>query len=398
MAQSTLSTVSGIMREVLLPMIRDQLYNEVPWLKFLERNTDKVQKVGRDFQVKLGLRIARNQSIGVSTGALPPVGSNAYDQFTITLIRMYGRVGFDGPTLNTTVNKSALASIMDEEMDGLLTSFRIDMNRMIQGDGSGAMCTILTADATADTFEVDDARYLEAGMALDSFADTAGTDQGLDGDVIEDVDKVNNVVILTANGTFDQYDLVFRADNLGLEATGLGAIVDDGSVVDEFQGQDRTATSRFNANLIDADGGTFSEQMIDEVIALCRRISGEDIDFIGSSEVETIWWKKLLQSERRQVNTTELRGGVKALSYVTGAREIAWFTDPYFPVGLIYLLVLKHLTFYEATSGPEWMQRDGAILNRVPDNDAYEAALYHYWNLGADRCNCLGRIENFIEP
>jgi hypothetical protein len=35
----------------------------------------------------------------------------------------------------------------------------------------------------------------------------------------------------------------------------------------------------------------------------------------------------------------------------------------------------------------DWMQEDGAILNRIPSRDAYEAILFRYMNLVSDQPN-----------
>jgi hypothetical protein len=45
----------------------------------------------------------------------------------------------------------------------------------------------------------------------------------------------------------------------------------------------------------------------------------------------------------------------------------------------------------------DWMEKDGAVLNRVANGDAYEATLFHYGNLGTIARNANGLLDDILE-
>ena len=50
----------------------------------------------------------------------------------------------------------------------------------------------------------------------------------------------------------------------------------------------------------------------------------------------------------------------------------------------VYFIDLEHLELMQM-GGWNWMDKDGAVLNRVASSDAYEAVLYWYADLVSDR-------------
>lgn len=397
----TITGVSSILREILLPKVRSQLNNSVLFLQMFQRETKTIRQVGRDLKALMSFRTRHNQSIGnrASGSQLPAHGRAYYDQLEVQLGRVYGQISFDRIILSRPLkgNASVVADILDEEMNSLVRTFRVDMSRQVQLDGSGAMCRITSAGATGDSFVVDDARYLEPGMKIDSYAAKTGGSANIDSATISDVDHMTNTVTLEASATWVQNDYVFREDNRGLEANGLLAIVDDGTVVSTIQGVDRTSTSLMNAVLIDAQTDPLSEDLIQYGCDWADRISGEMIDFIGSDHDSRRYWSTLKAVERRQVNTFKLKGGFTGLGFYAGGREVPWFTDRHFWPGYIYGLKKMHFCFFEA-GPPKWFDEDGAVLNRIPDYDEMEATMCHYWQLGFDRVNGCFRISNFTNP
>lgn len=96
---------------------------------------------------------------------------------------------------------------------------------------------------------------------------------------------------------------------------------------------------------------------------------------------------ELCQADRRYVNTMELDGGWTAIDY----NGVPFTIDNDAIDGEIYFLTLKELSIYRM-SDYEWLQRDGAILCRVVNKDAYDAIIYRYAELGCKRRNNQGVI------
>jgi hypothetical protein len=76
----------------------------------------------------------------------------------------------------------------------------------------------------------------------------------------------------------------------------------------------------------------------------------------------------------------DVDGGFKGLEY----SGIPWVADVDCMPHTVYFIDLEHLEIMQM-SGWNWMDRDGAVLSRVTDADAYEAVLYWYADLATDR-------------
>lgn len=398
---ATITTLQKVLREVLLDRVREQLNNQVLFLNVFQRDTETIRRVGRDLQALMAIRTKHNQSIGNrgAGGALPAHGHASYDQITVTLGRVYGQIGFDRAILINPLKGSAsvLADLLDSEMESLVRTMKVDMSRQVQGDGSGALCQITSAGATGTSFVVDDSRYLEPGMVIDSYDEkwTGGT-QKLDSVTISDVNYATHTVTIPSS-TWAQNDYVFREDNRGLEMNGLQAAVDDGTVVSTYQGQDRSTSSLFKANLVSGGAAALSINMLIQAYNRAPVIAGEEPNFIVSDYDAQRYYATRLEASRRHVNTLELKAGFTGLQFAAGGKTIGWFADRYIPSGYIYFLATKHFAFFEA-GPPDWIDEDGAILNRISGYDQMEATLCHYWQLGCDRCNCQTRLYNFADP
>uniref|UniRef100_A0A6M3Y4K7 Putative capsid protein n=1 Tax=viral metagenome TaxID=1070528 RepID=A0A6M3Y4K7_9ZZZZ len=399
---ASLTTLQDVLREVLLPEVREQLPDHVLFLNFFKRTSKTVRRVGQDFKALMSVRTAHNQGFGMRAagGALPGHGAPAYDEIEVTLKRMYGRGAIDRAVLSPALQGgvSNVGRVLDEEMASIQRTAQIELSRMLQGDGNGVLTQVNETDGTGDTFNVDDARYLEKGMILDSWtAKTAGT-QHFNGVEISDVDYENDEIVLTASASYYNNDYLYREDNRGLEcAGGLQAVVDDGSVVATFQGVSRAATSYFNGNLVDAGGDALELNDLYVAADKGRKRAGKSANFIGSDLDSQRYYSLLLESQRRQVNTTELKSGWTGLSFAHGGRNVSWFADEFFTPGYIYFLDTDAFAIFEA--GPmDFVDNDGSILRNVSGYDIFEFYLAYYFDVGVDRCNSQTRLYNFTEP
>lgn len=98
---------------------------------------------------------------------------------------------------------------------------------------------------------------------------------------------------------------------------------------------------------------------------------------------------ELCRADRRFVNTMTLDGGWKALDY----NGVPFTVDNDAIDGEIYFLTLKDIQLYRMSDW-SWMERDGAVLSRVSNIDAYEATLFRYHELGIKARNTQGVITD----
>ena len=131
------------------------------------------------------------------------------------------------------------------------------------------------------------------------------------------------------------------------------------------------------------------EEALNEIELDC----GEEPDLIVTSHKAKRAYAATLKSQKRYQNTVDLKGGFKALTVQAGQSEVPMFAerdcldDVAFLVntGKVYQYVMSDWSF---------MDRDGSVLSRVSNTDAYEATLYKYHELGTDQRNAHGKITD----
>lgn len=119
--------------------------------------------------------------------------------------------------------------------------------------------------------------------------------------------------------------------------------------------------------------------------------SGEDISLIVTSHKAARAFAATQKSQKRHQNTQDLNGGFKALTVQTGRGQVALWPERDCLDDVAFLLNTSHLTEWVMADW-SFMDRDGAVLNRVANTDAYEATTYRYHEFGTDRRNAHGKL------
>jgi len=125
------------------------------------------------------------------------------------------------------------------------------------------------------------------------------------------------------------------------------------------------------------------DKMFDDVEEEAGKDYGPDL--ILTTRALRREYTDLCRADRRYVNTMTLDGGWKAIDY----NGVPFTVDNDAIDGEIYFLSTRDLSIYRM-SDYDWMNKDGAILNRVSNYDAYEAVLFRYAELGCKRRNSHG--------
>lgn len=125
------------------------------------------------------------------------------------------------------------------------------------------------------------------------------------------------------------------------------------------------------------------QKMFDKVEAKAGKDYGPDM--ILTTRAIRAEYLDLVSADRRYVNTMELDGGWTALDY----NGVPFTVDDDAIDGEVYFLTLKDLQMYRM-SDYDWMDKDGALLSRITNYDAYEAVLFRYAELGCKRRNAQG--------
>ena len=133
------------------------------------------------------------------------------------------------------------------------------------------------------------------------------------------------------------------------------------------------------------------------MIDLCDKIrkqGGKTSLIITSLGVRRSYFNLLVQ-QRRYPNTKEFSGGFTGLAFNYGT-EVPLVEDVDAPPRRMYFLQEDKFKIYRSREW-HWMDDDNSVLKWVTDFDSFEALLRQYSELGTNRRNAHGRLDDLIE-
>lgn len=395
---ATMTTLTGVLKEVYESTLQLQLNEETTALKRVERTSEGVtSNVGGKYVV-FPIHTRRNTGIGarLENEALPVPGNQSTLAAQIPLRFLYGGIDMTGQTFELAkTNPQAFISAMDLEMQGLKRDLATDNDRQVFGDGRGYIATI-TAPVTAATFTVAHSYWLQLGENVDIY-DATGVTQKATGRLITAI-TATSVTISGANVAVVATDIIVRQGNIGLathvtqrEWTGLGTIIATSGAL--YGVTDAVWTAN-----IDSNAGTnrpLSEGLMTNMNDSIRLRGGETTVIFTNLGVRRAY-ANLLTQQRRFTNTTEFTGGFSGLAFTTDKGDIPVVTDTLAPPNTLIYLNEKELKVYRDTDW-QFMDRDGSMWSRRDGYDGYTGYMYQYSELGTHRRNTHGQISDITE-
>jgi hypothetical protein len=386
----TLSDFDAVLKNQYLGPIREQINTGTPLLDRIEKNYDSV--VGKSFTIPL--HYGRNEGMGARAdgGALPAAGKQAYKEAVVPMRYLYGRINITGPTMKAArSNEGAFIRAVESEMKGITNDMKSSLNRQAFGDGTGALA--VCASNSTVTITVDSTAKLRVGMPIDILVTATGATTN--GVVATSVASITSSTVFVAAdapaGSLGDTYSVYLAGSRNLEMQGLSGIV---SATSTLQGLDVAtypwwkATVQGNSSTNRAISDTILQTAIDTVSQIS---AGKPTALYTSYGVRRAY-QALLTATKQLVNTQELKGGYKAITF----NDLPIIADKDAPANKIFVVDESQLSFYRLAD-LDWMQEDGAILSRVSGYDAYEAVLFLYQELGTGMRNAHVRIDDITE-
>ena len=401
---ATLATIESYLKEVYQGRIREQLNDEIVALKRITRSGSGVtNEVGGKY-VTFPIHTRRNSGIGsrFESEALPTPGQQGHAAARVGLKYAYGGVQLTGQAISLSdTDSKAFAKALDNEVEGLKNDLKKDMNRQVYGSGNGAI-GIASGANTGATVPVYDARLFQVGSVVDTQSGTTVDNAKL---VISAIDvSAGTVTFTTTPGTaLADGDIIVRAGS-GVaasgnrELTGLAAIVSNSGTLYNI---DPTAEPEWKAS-VDSNSGTnraLSESLMINMVDSIRTKGGSTTLILQSLGVRRAYFN-LLSQLRQTVNTQEFTGGFSGLAFTTDSGEIPVVADVDAPLNKQWFINEDALTYYR---DEDWhfIDRDGSMWKQVRDTngdyDAYYARMVEYHELGTDRRNSHGLIDDITE-
>ena len=388
----TLQNADNALKTYYLDAVSSQLDGYVnPFFAAIKKTTNDVW--GKEVR-KLAVS-GLNGGIGAGTedGGLPAASGNNYVQLVSTLKNLYGVIEISDKAIRASENNAgSFVSLLNSEMESLIKASSFNFGRMLYGNGTGFLASIRSiADGMLD---VDNLNNLSEGMIVDIVDGQGVPVAGATGRKITNIDRDMSMVTISGEEVIEDnlpsYAYLMLQGSYNNEITGLGAIFDN--KITNIYGVNKAQTPILNP-YIKHLSGEISEEAIQIALDEIELKSGNKVNFIVCSLGVRRALQKLFSQNKRVVDTMELAGGFKAMSF----NGIPIVADRFCPKGTMYLLNTNDFALHQLCDW-QWLSGDdGKVLRQVPGKPVYTATLVKYADL---ICSCpagQGMIASITE-
>ncbi len=386
-----LTNADSALKTYYLDAVAEQLnFNTNPFLSVIKQTAEDVW--GKEVR-KLAIH-GVNGGIGAGTeeGALPEAGGNNYAQFVTTLKNLYGTVEISDKAVRASENNAgAFVNLLNAEMEGLVKSSSYNLGRMLFGDGSGKIATVKSI--TSGKIEIDSVKNVTEGMIVD-FRDASGNAiESVGARKILSVDRAGKIIIVSGatvtTSAVPAGSIVTVQGSYNNEITGLGAIFNKQKT--SLYGLNKADNAWLNP-YVQENVGEIDELKLQTAIDTIEENSGSKVNFIMCSWGVRRAIQKLL-SVNKHIDTTELAGGYKAITY----NGIPIVVDRFCPAGTMYLLNTDDFALHQLCDW-QWLEGDdGKVLKQLPGKPVYSATLVKYADLICSRPAGQGMLSGITE-
>lgn len=370
----SLATIANALKYWYLEGLRYQL-NEAAsvLLTQLERDQEHVE----GYKIKMGLSYGVTGGIGnrTDTGTLPTVNPRKFMQAEWETMNIFAKIQVTDKAIQASrSNRAAFIQALTHDMEKAERDAKRDVSRQVMGDGTGKLATITAASSAGNvrTCTLDSAKWFAEGMLIDCYTDTTKDTSEAE---VTSVDKDNNQIVFTTATAPEVNDVIYVAGNKDLELTGVTKVMTKDNTL---YGINRATSKWFNP-MVKAVNGEISEVKIQEGIDDAEDECGNTIDLLLCEKGVRRAYVNLLSAMKQIVNSLELKGGFKAISF----NGIPLTADKYCANGELLALSLANWKLYEMADW-DWMDQDGSILFRNTNTPVYNATLRKYCDLGCD--------------
>lgn len=369
----TLQTADNVLKDFYLDAITREIDGKVsPFFSMIEKTSTNV--VGKSVSKLVKTGIYSGIGAGSETGDLPIGDGGDVITLVAPLKNLYGTIELSDKAIRASANnEGAFVNLLNEEMQGLVKSAKYNFSRMLFGDGSGLLGSIISAFGS-DILYLDTVQGIEEGMYVDIYNDG---EPYLSKVKIAEVNREDKYVRLhnaswtTGNAPTQQGKIYMHGAQTEYELTGLGALFSDM----EIYNTDRSKA--YMRPYIMEAYDLLNVNMIDNAIDAVEQRSGGRVNIMLCS------WKvrrAILQCARDNnmtIGITTIGDNVQVPTY----NGIPIVVDRFCPEHNLYLLNTDDFKICQLCDW-QWMEgEDGKILKQVPGKPVYTATLVKYAEL-----------------
>ncbi len=386
-----LTNADSALKSLYLDAISHQLDNSAnPFLAAISKSTNDVW--GKEVRKLCTYGVNGGINAGTEDGNLPTATGNNYVQFVSTLKNLYGVIEISDKAIRASENNSgAFVSLLNSEMEGLIKSSTFNFGRMLFGDGTGKLAKAL--EINDNVLFVDSIKNIVEGMVIDVRDSSGNIISNIASRKVLAINKNFNELTLSgtaiASQSFPEGTIVTIQNSFNNEITGLGAIFSENENLYGVNRNEQPWLSPYK----NEDVGDISELAIQTALDEIEERSGKSANFIVCSWGVRRALQYLYSSNKRFIDTMEIKGGFKAMSY----NGIPIVADRFCPQGTMYLLNTNDFTLHQLCDWQWLADDDGRVLKQVPGKPVYTATLVKYADLICSCPNGQGMLSGITE-
>ena len=328
---------------------------------------------------------------GTEDGDFSDVDTEGLGLWQLGVCRKHSSAALSGDTIDAirkAPNLSYFEDLIATKMDRIKDALAVSLGWQIFGKGDGAIARVDTAQGaiTSTGFYVDNPgpEWLQRGMMIQAYDNntTGGTKQMTASSsafqriaaLTYDAATGKTLVTVTDTTALANDDYIYQRGDYGITAlTGLLGMVDDGTNLATFQGQDRTnaALSWSKAHVFNVTGSALNEALVLSVFEqLTRRSPTKKITHIVTDPT-SFNWLALTLIDRQRFEGTKLMGGWSTIRYQTPFGDVEITPDPLCPSGYTFFLDANELGLGWGTKpGGQWFDEGGDVLKPQPSSSS----------------------------
>ncbi len=388
----TMTTAQNALKDIYLDVVSEQLNTKTNVL-FNQFKQTSQDIYGREVQRLVPYGINGGIGAGDEGGALPTSEQNQYLNFTTTLKNLYGTIEITDKAIKASSDDAgAFVNLLSAEMEGLLNSSKFNLGRMMYGDGSGVLTSVLSAVKSTGKITVSSVKNLIEGLVVDFYD---GSTLVMGGAKIVSVDRENKTILtdqtLTTNFVNNASSYVIYVQNSkDEEITGLEKVfAQSGSIY----GVSRATYPFLTSYLKQMNAGeTFDEIVLQTVLDEVEMRTGNKMNMLVTTNAVKRSFASTLRPYSKNLEVNTLEGGYKALSF----NGVPLVGDKFCPDGVLYALNTNDFAVHRLCDW-EWLaNEDGSILKQKQGYASFVATLVKYAELVCSKPGAQGKISNIV--
>jgi len=399
MAINSITLASESLHSFILPGLARQLNDETSaFFAMIDKGSQGV--TGKE--IKMALRHGRSGGFGnrADDATLPTPNPRKTKTAVWETKNLFCDFQISDKTIEASKNDAgAFANLLTTDMEDCKTEAQFHVGRQCAGTTAGLMAT-LTGNSAYDagppktlTFTVDNGMFLSEGMYIDIYNGASAISGATEVEVLSVDDSGSTVTVVVGVASDISANVlsthcIYLAGNYGLEMTGIGDVL---STSGTLYGLSKTTYPWLKPQVKNL-GGEIADNSMQTIVHQIESRSGCKVDFIQCALGVERAYGDYLEANKQAVNTIDLKGGYKALSF----KGIPLIGCRFVGAGRMELLDTKVWKLYDMGDF-HWLNQDGTILRSVSRKPVWEGTLARYCDLGCKVPKGQGLIYNITE-